>query len=75
MNKSKCEICKVFVVKNSRSTYYVQRMPGLYGNSVRYVVMKDRKRYITYDYQTEKQAVITLLNVLEDNYKKQTELF
>lgn len=75
MDKSECKICKVFVVKNSRSTYYVQRMPGLYGGGVRYVVMKDRKRYAPYDDDNEQKAVLRLLRGLMNEYEKQLNLF
>lgn len=64
MDKSKCEIAKVMVVKWKGSTYYIQRMPSLYNLGQDYAIMKDRKRLYFGRYETEKEAAKILLNYL-----------
>lgn len=51
MDESECTIVKVFTVKDSSGhTYYVQRMPGMYGYGLRFVVMQDRRRLCATDF-------------------------
>ena len=65
MDKSECIIVKVFTVKDSSGhTYYVQRMPGMYGFGLRFVVMQDRHRLCATDYSTGKEAIGWLLAYL-----------
>lgn len=65
MDKSECTIAKVFTVKDSSGhTYYVQRMPGMYGLGLRFVVMKDRRRLFSIDFRNREEAVRRLLEHL-----------
>ena len=65
MDKSECTIVKVFTVKDSSGhTYYVQRMPGMNSLGHRFVVMMDRRRLFSVDFNTGEQAVRWLLEYL-----------
>lgn len=74
MDKSKCKVAKVFTVKDSRNTYYVQVMPGLCGLGQDYMVMKDRKQLCYTRYRTSKGAIDWLLTYLCRNLD-QMEMF
>lgn len=64
MDKSECKIAKVFTVKDSRNTYYVQVMPGLYGLGRDYMVMQDRKQLCYTRFKTSREAIAWLLAYL-----------
>lgn len=57
----KDKLLKVLTIKTTSHSYYVQRMPGHYGQGVRYQVMKDRKRLFWTDYDTEQKACEALI--------------
>lgn len=64
MDKSECKIAKVFTVKDSRNTYYVQVMPGYCSLGRDYMVMKDRKQLCYTRFKTSKEAIGWLLAYL-----------
>lgn len=74
MNKSECNIAKIFTVKDSRDTYYVQVMPGYCGIGRVYMVMKNRKQLCYTRYKTGREAIAWLLAYLCRNLD-QREIF
>lgn len=72
MDKSECTIVKVFTVKDSSGhTYYVQRMPGMWGIGLRFVVMQDRRRLCAHDFKTGREAIAWLLAYLNKQLEQQ----
>lgn len=75
MDKFRCKICKVFTVKDTVHTFYVQKQPDLSGFGTRFCVMRDRRRMNNIDFLSQKEAVIWLLNYIHAQTAKQLDLF
>lgn len=65
---------KILVAKTTRGTYYVQRMPGMNGLGVRYVLFKDRRQVYWCDYSEETGAISALLELLRRDLVAQAKL-
>lgn len=75
MDKSNCKIAKVFAVKDTRHTYYVQVMPGFYDMGRDFAIMKDRKRLYFGRMKDQRQAIGWLLKYLTEQNERQLDLF
>ena len=75
MDKSNCKIAKVFSVKDTRHTYYVQVMPGFNEWDRVFVIMKDRRRLYYSRMKDQRQAIGWLLKYLTEQNERQLDLF
>lgn len=62
-------IYKIFSVKTPLGHYYVQEMPGYWGMGRDFVIMKDRRQYISTRYKDADKAIVDLLKVLLQHYE------
>lgn len=75
MDKSKCKIAKVFMVKDQQDTYYVQVMPGHYDFGRDFAIMKNRKRLYYGRVKDQRSAIGWLLKYLMEQNERQLDLF